>query len=368
METSSSSSTADRSGEMSFPRFTVDLSESPDRRWRNLAPFASAARRLLSAYADLPQSAAVEAGLDEIEHSYVSPEHVAELSGIATVLGVDRGVGRRANYHYDGMKLANSPPSFACTAIAIATPDGPLHARNLDWFTSGGLLAKATVVVDFVGGLAGDFTLVTWPGFAGALSAIAPGRFAITLNFVVSGERFQPGAPAVFALRHVLETCPSFAAARDALMTQPLVSDALLLLTGIAPDDRIVIERTPARAAQRTADGQAPLVVTNDYRALASGGGTGTLSTTSCGRYDRALELAPRTFSFGDALAILEDDQVRMGITAQHMVMQASSGRLEVKMPVPFRTPHPQPTPPKRGLWARLLERFRGYRGGKPSN
>lgn len=345
------------------PRFTLDLTQPPEQRWRGLSEFRESARSLLRAYADLPHTASVEAGLDELERHHVSPEHVAEIDGIAALLGVDRALVRRANYHYDGMKLANGPPPFACTAIAVASPAGPIHARNLDWFTSGGMLAKATTLVDFVGAPAGPFTLVTWPGFAGALSGLAPGRFAITLNFVVSGEPFSYGAPAVFALRRVLETCSNFSEARSFLVSQPLISDALLLLSGTNSEERVVIERTPTRAAVRTSHDKQPLVVTNDYRALELNRGSGELSRTSCARFDRATDLASEVETFDSALAALRDAGVRMQITAQHMVMQAASGRLEVALPTTSTRPPSEAAvsrPPRRqGWWTRIRNTLR---------
>ena len=76
------------------------------------------------------------------------------------------------------------------------------------------------------------------------------------------------------------------------------------------------------------------LVVTNDYRGLSTSDrqDENELTTTSCARYDRTRlllrERKPRTAS--DCLGILRDPHVRMGITAQHMVLQASTGNVTV--------------------------------------
>lgn len=339
-----------------IPRFSVDLSEPPHRRWRGLRPFRDAAHKLILAYGELPRTSETEAALDGIEGQYVNPDHVAELDAVAGLLRCDRALVRQANYHYDGMKLVNGPPAFACTAFAVRTSAGPIHARNLDWFTEGGLLATSTVLVDFHGAPAGDFTLVTWPGFIGALSGVARGRFAITLNFVSSGEAFQPGAPLVFALREVFEESIDFESARDTLLRAPLLSDALLMLTGVNPDERIVIERTPSRSGIREPSAGAALVVTNDYRELKLRGFGGELGQTSCARYDRATELAPNIATLDDALAALEDDKVCMMMTAQHMVMQASTGKLGVALPARFRD---HGSPIRGGLWSRLLGHLR---------
>jgi hypothetical protein len=57
----------------------------------------------------------------------------------------------------------------------------PWLARTLDWPFPG----SAPYRVARMRGAAGDFINVTWPGYAGTLTASAPGRFA---------ARDQPGA------------------------------------------------------------------------------------------------------------------------------------------------------------------------------
>ena len=60
---------------------------------------------------------------------------------------------------------------------------------------------------------AGEFTTVGWPGFIGVFSGIAPRRFAVTLNAVISDEPLQAASPVVFLLRQVLEEAPDFQSA-----------------------------------------------------------------------------------------------------------------------------------------------------------
>lgn len=79
------------------------------------------------------------------------------------------------------------------------------------------------------------------------------------------------------------------------------------------------------------------LVVTNEYRALASGPtpAGGALADTASSRFvaatDLARHLAPRTPSA--CFELLEDLRVKMGMTAQHMVFRASTGEVEVREP-----------------------------------
>ncbi len=48
------------------------------------------------------------------------------------------------------------------------------------------------------------------PGFVGVFSGVAPGRFAVTLNAVLSAEPPQPATPVVLLLRTVLEHAQTF--------------------------------------------------------------------------------------------------------------------------------------------------------------
>src|SRR5580658_2391321 len=85
---------------------------------------------------------------------------------------------------------------MACTAFAIDTPSGPLHARNLDWTSANGRLASETIIVNFRRGEQGPlYRTIGWPGFVGCLSGVAPGRFAATLNAVMSDDPFALAPP-----------------------------------------------------------------------------------------------------------------------------------------------------------------------------
>jgi hypothetical protein len=181
----------------------------------------------------------------------------------------------------------------------------------------------------FTGAPAGEFTTVGWPGFVGVFSGIAPRRFAVTLNAVISDEPLQAAAPVVFLLRQVLEEAPDFQSALQILKEVSLASDSLLLLTGIRAGEMAVIERTPSRAEVRFGENGC-IFVTNDYRAMRTGlrNLESELQTTACRRYDRVSALVASRVpqNAEDCLAYISDANVRMGITVQQMVFQASSG------------------------------------------
>jgi hypothetical protein len=126
---------------------------------------------------------------------------------------------------------------------------------------------------------------------------------------------------------------PSFGDALEYLRTARVASDSLLLLSGVRAGEMAVIERSPTRAAVRAPEHER-LIVTNDYRALSAsaGRGNGVFGATTCSRYDRVAALLrhrlPETPS--ECLTILQDAEVRMPITVQHMALSARTGELVV--------------------------------------
>src|SRR5262249_4764187 len=145
----------------------------------------AAARELLAVYQrDLglaPQQVA------EFARPAVRADFWEEMEGVAYVAGVRIEEGACGNLYYDALK----PVLVGCTAFAVDTPAGPLHARNLDWWSDNDSLRRHTLQTEFIGAPVGGFATVGWPGFIGAFSGVAAGRFAITLNAVISDEPLQ---------------------------------------------------------------------------------------------------------------------------------------------------------------------------------
>lgn len=323
-----------------IPEITIDLDVTPERRWEPLEARKNAARELLSFYLrDLGGAGVLAPMIDEYSVAFVDDEYRAEMRGVARLLDVPERDVVLANLYYDAMKFVLHS-SIGCTAFAVDTPQGPLHARNLDWTTANGQLGIETLIVNFVrGGGPPLYRVVGWPGFVACLSGVAPGRFAVTLNAVHGGDPPELEMPVSFLLRRTLETAEDFGAAVCALRDTPVVSDSLLLVSGTTGAEMAVIERAPRRAAVRGPEG-GMVLVTNDYRALASAheeatGLRSSLVATSCGRFDRAramLRERPPS-NVEECLAVLRDPGVKMGITAQHMVLSATTGQAVVTLP-----------------------------------
>ena len=142
--------------------------------------------------------------------------------------------------------------------------------------------------------------------------------------------------PIVFLIRNTLENAKCFEEAKYLLSETPIPCDCLLLLTGVKAGQLVVIERTPTRHAILDAvNGQ--ISVTNNYQKLIASIGvpTSELLSTSCSRFNRVQDLVSqrRPTSAESCLDYLSDPSVRMTITMQQMVFQASSGKHWLQLP-----------------------------------
>ena len=78
-----------------------------------------------------------------------------------------------------GIWFLNGSYQWGCTTLAREEGGTPWLARTLDWPFPG--LGRHVDVVR-MRGPAGEFFNVTWAGYVGVLSALAPGRFAGAIN------------------------------------------------------------------------------------------------------------------------------------------------------------------------------------------
>lgn len=173
---------------------------------------------------------------------------------IGEIEAIGRTLGR------PGVWLLHGAYAFGCTALADESAEGPVLRRTLDWpFPGLGSLVEATRQR----GGAGEFLNVTWPGFAGVLTAVAPGRFAASINQAPMRRRTSVGwllwldyalnavasfvssgrPPPEHSLRIAFETCATFDEACRFLETTPVARPVLFLVVGCASGERVLIER-----------------------------------------------------------------------------------------------------------------------------
>lgn len=175
--------------------------------------------------------------------------YLAEVARIAEILDCS------------GVWLLNASYQWACTALARDEGGVPWLIRTLDWPFRG---LGHHVEVAQMRGESGEFFSITWPGYVGALTAMAPARFAACLNQAPLRRRFRhrwlrlydlsANAVASWAhdgrlppdqlLRLVFERCGDYGAARRMLEATPVARPAIFTLVGCAAGERCVIERT----------------------------------------------------------------------------------------------------------------------------
>lgn len=170
-----------------------------------------------------------------------------EIAAIAAALRPARGAW-----------MLNLSYEWGCTTATVATAAGPPRLiRALDWQLP---TLGATLIALRRRGPAGAWLALTWPGFVGAVQAVAGGRFAAAINFAP----YHPSGfgrvgdwvasklaiwrnrllPPSFLLRQVFDLAPDFAAARQQLIDTPICAPALFTLVGVRAGEAVLIERT----------------------------------------------------------------------------------------------------------------------------
>jgi hypothetical protein len=296
------------------------------------------ARRLLAAMAaEMPAGVRRLAPLVRIR---TANRFHSEAVALADRVGVDWRDVLLANVSYD-LVLA----SFGCTTIALASADGPVLARNMDWWPED-VLARSSYCVrtEKQGRL--QFSNAGWPGAIGAVSGLSGRGFAVVLNAVIGPEGADRlGYPVLLHIRRVLEDARDFDDALGRLSRQRLAAPALFTLVGSENRQRVVIERSPTRHALRWAQGDAPLFATNDYRALfkTETHAESEIYRTTCSRYDSLCRMFDGYDADGPVaderlLYVLSDPSIVQGITAQHIILRPRTLGTRLFVPRKFMT------------------------------
>lgn len=174
--------------------------------------------------------------------------YLAELDAMAGTMGEA------------GVHMLNLSYEWGCTTAVAPAPDGRgcRMLRTLDWRFEG--LGRHVAVLRSPGE-AGDYFSITWPGFCGVLTAMAPGRFSVAINQAkrhhgsLSAAAEWPldrlrlfcstALPPAHLLRRVCEQARDYAEAVEMLCRTPVCLPAFFTVGGVAPDEACVIERLP---------------------------------------------------------------------------------------------------------------------------
>ena len=257
-----------------------------------------------------------------------------------------------------GVHALNLSYEWACTTAAVA----PAMMRALDWRLDG---MGGELVVARHRSPAGPWLNITWPGFVGVLTALAPGRFAAAINqaplrrrsyllpidwaidrLKIDGTR---AVPSTHLLRLVFETCSTFDEAVEVLRDTPIALPTIFALSG-ANGEACVIERQEEKAF--VFDGDEVMAnhwLNSQWRRGRSRG------LDSEGRW-RALRAAAKQPEIAEGFGWLRPPVLNR-LTRLAAVMNAATGALSVigleakgtiAMPVTKPLTVEMPLPPKR--------------------
>jgi len=180
-----------------------------------------------------------------------------------------------------GAHLLNLSYEWGCSAAVAPDPagQGMRLLRTLDWPFHGlgaGLLAAR------MEGPAGHWLNLTWAGFAGVLTALAPGRFAVAFNQPPMHARRLAGLglpmpidwalnrivlgrsrdlPPAHLLRQVCDEAETYEEARQRIVSTPLAAPCFVTLAGSRAGQGCVIERTSHDAVVH----EAPAAIANHW-------------------------------------------------------------------------------------------------------
>jgi hypothetical protein len=173
---------------------------------------------------------------------------------------------------------------WGCSTSVAPDPEGPgaRMIRVLDWELRG--MAHFTQIAEQAGP-AGRFYNITWPGYAGVVTGMAPGRFAAAinqgprateyhsfwLNEIVARWRMliapRNAIPATHLLRRTFEQAPDFESAVAMLMdtARPVATPALFIVSGVERGEGAVIEALGDKRRRHDMTKDAPLGVANAW-------------------------------------------------------------------------------------------------------
>ena len=310
-------------------RIKINLEEEPSKRWNFLELYKKEVNSLIKYYLDdLTDAGIFEEYIDTYKELFISESYKREIKAISSFTSFSENKILITNLYYDALKFV-----FGCTAFSVSNTKEKLHARNLDWWSENNMLAKHTKIFDFVKENMIVYSLVSWPGFVGALSGVKKGAFSITLNAVLSNEAPQFAIPITFLIRDVLENASDFNEAVQILSETPIASDCLLMVIGCEENESVVIERTPTKFSIRQPEDDV-LIVTNEYLSLSENKITNdTLQITASGRYNRVKKLLDikNLEQTEDYFEVLSDKEVKMDMTVQQMVFNPKTGEVYLK-------------------------------------
>lgn len=229
------------------------LDTSPSFAMETLLAHEARAHALLD-LATIPLPSAALRQLDKVSRRWLAKwenAHLAEIDAIAARLARPGAYFLSVNYEW----------ACTCRVAPGPTRKSARLMRVLDWRAPG---LGRHVIAARVQCPRGRFVTLTWPGYTGVLTGMAPGRFSAALNqapmrkavgfymldWAVSRRRVwtMPHPTPAHLLRSVFEEAVDFAEARERLTREPISTPAIFSLAGVRASETVVIERTETDA------------------------------------------------------------------------------------------------------------------------
>lgn len=317
------------------PTVEVDLDLPVKERFAPLPkPLLQASRCLL------------ESIMSEIPPGYDRVGDLVRLRTLGRFDGEIRTLAQLVGAQWRKIAIANVSYDFTlmrlgCTTVVFPTPEGPVVARNMDWWPED-RLAWASSLVHYKRKGEVVFSNAGWTGFTGVVTGQSSRGFAVIMNAVWGDEApAKTGYPVMLHVRRVLEDARDFDHALELLSKTRLLAPVLFTLVGTENHQRVVIERSPRRHALRWGEEGKPLTTTNDYRLLEppKTSNCSEVFQTTCFRYDYITEHFEKNRCGGcvpadeQLLCLLSDEHVAQTITAQHVILHPRQNRVRLFVP-----------------------------------
>eukprot|EP01139_Manchomonas_bermudensis_P005195 Amastigsp_a174796_375.p2 type:complete len:499 gc:universal Amastigsp_a174796_375:1511-15(-) len=261
------------------PTYVIDLDVAPLERWTAVCSnttYVEYWNDMVNFIVNgLPDHGAKIDEVGRLLNSLLNAEYAQEMQGCAQALGISYGWVTILNVGYEA--------SDACTSAVIQNTDGTiLHGRNLDFWAGGAFtqtLKELALNVEFQQGGVTQYTTATFAGYAGALSVLAP-TFAATIDTrfypngilqlfdeIIVALKERNATLVAFLTRDAAASTTSWTDAVALLSSQPLIADVYYTVSGVNPDEGIVLARNRESVANSTqldaANGKWYVAVTN---------------------------------------------------------------------------------------------------------
>jgi len=343
-------------GRSTMREFHIDLSLSPEKRWKGMdnAGMAKVGRELIkhtladaascggligdssSRFARMAGTALLTLLKTAVYVKYKASgsPYEGDIKAWATMLNLPFKDVLFANLIYEVSQMADRLYPMGCTSVAAWVNGRMVHVRNMDWPLKG--IGPGTVKITYYG-RHGPFTTVGWPGYVGVLSGVAENRFSATINQLPqTGKLHLDGMPSHFVLRKVFDTMATYDSAIDVLKNYNLVAATIFMVVGVKKGEAAVVEYDGTTVVTRRIRGAGPLTAANHAEGTDSELHKDDESVMDSmyreERMDAAMKKVLKSGNKGPTILLKVADSAKWELTAQQMALVPSTGEASVRI------------------------------------